>query len=147
MVQPSQKLWRGGNDLGESPSFLLLLIVQNDITKLIDNAKNSSKSIILVTKNEIKLQRWRIRSGKITFKTIYLRTGFKSKFYNCRFKLNPKISKFKTYPLSFRLLASTMAHAILSHFTILKSHFINYTILFYNILSIPTFILPFYTLK
>ena len=43
--------------------------------------------------------------------------------------------------------AFTYQNFISSYFTILKSYFINYTIQFYNTLSIPIFILQYNTLK
>ena len=37
----------------------------------------------------------------------------------------------------------TVENSILFYFTVSKSYFINYTILFYNMLNILTFILPY----
>ena len=45
------------------------------------------------------------------------------------------------------LIAFTSENFISFYFTISKNYFINYVILFYNILNIPTFILQYNTLK
>ena len=45
------------------------------------------------------------------------------------------------------LRASTTGNSITSYFIILKNHFINYTIQFYNAPNISTFIFIFYSLK
>ena len=62
--------------------------------------------------------------------------------HNIREKDNFNSSFLASY---FR--AFTSGNSILSYFTIPKSHFIIYTIQFYNTLSIPTFILQYNTLK
>ena len=43
--------------------------------------------------------------------------------------------------------ASPSQNSIIFYFTIFKNYFINYTIQFYNIPNISTFILQYYTLK
>ena len=45
------------------------------------------------------------------------------------------------------LIAFTSENFITFYFTISKNYFINYVILFYNILNIPTFILQYNILK
>ena len=45
------------------------------------------------------------------------------------------------------LIAFTSENFISFYFTISKNYFINYVILFYNILNIPTFILQYNILK
>ena len=66
-------------------------------------------------------------------------------YYDISLKKKKKKKKKLYYNIYIR--ASPSQNSIIFYFTIFKNYFINYTIQFYNIPNISSFILQYYTLK